>query len=82
MEWMGWLATVLFAGSYFCKDAVRLRLLQALAALVWIAYGLAIGAVPVVVANAIVASLALYSARGPVSSGAAGGPASASEPTG
>ncbi len=82
MEWMGWLATVLFAGSYFCKDPIRLRLLQAVAAVVWIAYGLAIGAVPVVVANAIVASLALYSARGAAASGAATGALSARKPAG
>jgi hypothetical protein len=60
-EWIGWLATALFASSYLCRDAQRLRLVQASAALVWLAYGLAIGARPVVVANAIVAALAVAS---------------------
>jgi hypothetical protein len=35
---------------------------QALAASLWIVYGLAIGAAPVVVANAIVAGMAVFSA--------------------
>jgi hypothetical protein len=60
-ESIGWLATGLFASSYLCRDAVRLRLVQASAAVVWLAYGLAIGARPVVVANAIVAALAVAS---------------------
>ena len=60
---MGWLATSIFSASYFCKDPARLRRLQALAAVVWIAYGIAIAAAPLIVANAIVAGLALYSAR-------------------
>lgn len=61
-NWMGWVATALFALSYFSKQAVRMRLLQALAALVWIAYGIRLQAPPVIVANLIVAALASYSA--------------------
>lgn len=61
-EWIGWVATALFAGSYFCKQPATLRRLQALAALLWIGYGLLIKAAPVVAANVIVAALALYSA--------------------
>lgn len=58
---LGWLATAAFALSYFCS-ATRLRLLQGLAALMWIGYGVMIRAVPVIVANLIVSGLALYSA--------------------
>ena len=61
-DWIGWLATSLFASSYFCKRAVTLRWVQALAALLWIGYGFVIGAPPVIVANLIVASLAGFSA--------------------
>lgn len=61
-EWIGWVATALFAGSYFCKQPATLRRLQALAALLWIGYGLLIKAAPVVAANVVVAALALYSA--------------------
>jgi len=61
-DWIGWLATSIFASSYFCKHAVTLRLVQALAALVWMGYGFLIGAPPVIVANLVVASLAAFSA--------------------
>jgi uncharacterized protein with PQ loop repeat len=61
LESIGWLATAVFAASYFCKETVSLRRLQALAAVLWIAYGVLIGAAPVIVANVIVASLALWS---------------------
>jgi hypothetical protein len=62
---IGWAATVLFAASYFCREPRRLRLTQAAAALLWLGYGIALRAVPVIVANVIVASLALWSMRSP-----------------
>lgn len=58
---IGWAATALFAASYFCREPRTLRLTQAAAALVWLAYGIALRATPVIVANLIVASLALWS---------------------
>jgi hypothetical protein len=58
---LGWLATAVFAVSYAC-NATKLRLVQAAAALIWMAYGVMIHATPVIVANLIVSSLALYSA--------------------
>jgi hypothetical protein len=60
-EPIGWLATALFGASYFVKEPGRMRLVQAGAASVWIAYGVLIGAWPVIVANAVVASLAVLS---------------------
>jgi hypothetical protein len=62
LSWMGWLATAVFASSYFCKNPRTLRGIQGLAALLWIGYGLLIQALPIVVANTVVAFLALYSA--------------------
>jgi len=66
---IGWAATALFAASYFCKEPKTLRRVQAVAASVWIAYGVLIQAWPVIVANAVVASLAVASSwsrpRGP-----------------
>ena len=56
---IGWLATAVFACSYFFKTPARLRLIQALAALLWIAYGVLIHAMPVVASNAIVAVMAV-----------------------
>ena len=61
LEWIGWVATAIFASSYFCKRPGTLRRIQALAAMLWIGYGLLIHALPVIVANLVVAGVALYS---------------------
>lgn len=61
--WIGWIATAAFATSYLAKDARTLRWVQAGAACLWIVYGVALRAAPVVAANAIVAGMALVSAR-------------------
>jgi hypothetical protein len=58
---VGWIATAVFTGSYFCRRSQSLRRLQAFGASLWLAYGVLMGAAPVVVANLIVASVALYS---------------------
>ena len=58
---IGWLATAVFASSYLFRRPLMLRRIQAGAAFLWVIYGLAIDAVPVVVANLIVAGAALYS---------------------
>jgi len=68
LESIGWLATGTFAVSYLCREPALLRRVQALAALLWIAYGVGVKAPPVVVANVIVAALAAWSSwRGPAS---------------
>jgi len=61
LDSIGWLATAIFASSYFFKQPGTLRRVQALAALLWIAYGILIHALPVIVANLVVAAVALYS---------------------
>jgi hypothetical protein len=61
LEWIGWVATAVFGASYFCKEETTLRRIQAFAAVLWIAYGVLIKAPPVIVANVVVASLALAS---------------------
>ena len=61
LDALGWVATAIFAASYFCREPATLRRTQAVAALVWIAYGVALHAAPVIVANLVVASLALWS---------------------
>jgi len=62
-DWIGWLATAIFLASYSCKDQGKLRRVQALAAVVWVLYGAILHAVPIVVANLLVAGVALYSSR-------------------
>ena len=61
LDAIGWTATAVFASSYFSRDPATLRRLQAAAAMLWIAYGVILKAPPVIVANVIVASLALWS---------------------
>jgi hypothetical protein len=58
---VGWLATAVFASSYLFRQPLMLGRIQAGAALLWVIYGVAIDAVPVVVANLIVAGAALCS---------------------
>ena len=58
---IGWFATAVFASSYLFRKPLMLRRIQAGAAFLWVIYGVAIDALPVVVANLIVAGAALYS---------------------
>jgi hypothetical protein len=60
IEWVGWIATSIFVGSYFFSKASLLRAAQMLGALVWIAYGCLISASPVVVANLLVFAAATW----------------------
>ena len=62
LDAIGWVATAVFSASYFFRSGAALRRVQALAALLWIAYGFAISSKPVIVANMIVALAAAGSA--------------------
>jgi hypothetical protein len=61
VEAIGWVATVVFATSYFFRDQKTLRLVQAIAACLWLSFGLAIHSAPVIASNVIVIFAALYS---------------------
>jgi hypothetical protein len=61
IESVGWIATAVFAVSYFCRRPAAMRRIQALAASLWIVYGIAIKATPVIVANLVVAAVAIVS---------------------
>ncbi len=61
LDGLGWIATAAFAASYFCKTSRAMRRVQALAALLWVGYGIWMNALPIIVANVIVATLAVYS---------------------
>jgi hypothetical protein len=78
-DYIGWLATATFASSYFSKHPVRLRRIQALAALLWMSYGVLIHAIPIIMANLIVAVLAIFSSFRPAQ-GMVTEPAAAREP--
>jgi hypothetical protein len=60
LDVLGWVATAMFASSYFFKTSRGMRRSQALAALVWVCYGVWMNALPIIVANTIVAVLACY----------------------
>jgi hypothetical protein len=78
---VGWLATAVFALSYFVRDPAAMRRVQALAAGIWMAYGVLIGSAPVVGANLIVTGLALFSSWRPaISSPPAAAPPSPATP--
>jgi hypothetical protein len=69
---LGWTATAVFVGSYFFSRPSILRTVQMAGAVLWITYGLLIGASPVIVANALVFSAAAWTAfRGETGDGGA-----------
>lgn len=61
-DWVGWVATGLFSLSYVLRKQMHLLICQAVAASVWLTYGLLLGLRPVIVANVIVAVSAALSA--------------------
>jgi hypothetical protein len=58
----GWVATGVQTVSYFVPRASTLKKIQAVAACLWIAYGVKMGASPIIVANLIVGAAALLTA--------------------
>src|SRR5262249_15521488 len=57
-EWVGWTATAVFTASYFFKSANSLRRVQIAGAVLWVVYGFASHARPVVAANVLVLAAA------------------------
>jgi hypothetical protein len=65
VEYLGWAATVVFASSYLCARPDTLKRVQMVGASMWTAYGVAIGAVPVIAANLLVLAAAAWATRRP-----------------
>jgi hypothetical protein len=61
LDLVGWVATAVVSASYLFRKANTLRRVQAAAALIWMIYGFLLGSKPVIVANIIVATIAIYS---------------------
>jgi len=61
IDWIGWLATAVFLVSYFTKTPKGLRRVQGVAAGLWALYGVLIHSLPVIVANILVAGVAVAS---------------------
>lgn len=58
---VGWVATAVFMVSYFVNGPVQLRRVQGVAAGLWASYGVLIHSFPVIVANILVAAVAVWS---------------------
>ena len=63
IDYVGWVATGVFVGSYFFRHPGTLRRVQMLGALLWIGYGVLMKAPPVIVANVLVLLAAIWTAR-------------------
>lgn len=62
-EWIGWVATAVFVGSYLCTRAEALRKVQMVGAVLWIGYGVVMQAAPVITANVLVLCAAAWASR-------------------
>jgi hypothetical protein len=62
IDLLGWTATAVFVGSYFFASPTLLRGAQMTGAVLWVSYGILIGAAPVIVANVLVFSAAAWTA--------------------
>jgi hypothetical protein len=60
VDYLGWLATALVVGSYFTSSRAAMRLVQMAGAVIWMLYGVAIGATPVIVSNILVCAAATW----------------------
>lgn len=58
---LGYLATAVVLCSYYFKNPATLRRIQALAALLWMTYGILLHAAPVIVANVLITGIAIWS---------------------
>ena len=65
---LGWAASAVFVASYFCTRNRMLKAVQMVGAVMWVAYGLVIGASPVVAANLAVFAAAGWTLVRPVTS--------------
>jgi hypothetical protein len=63
VDYLGWAATAVFVGSYFCTRAETLKRVQMLGALMWVIYGVMMNAMPVIAANVLVIAAAAWTAK-------------------
>jgi hypothetical protein len=68
VDYLGWAATLVFVGSYFCKAPNAMRRIQMFGAVMWMAYGVLMQAAPVFVANLLVLCAAAWTASASASS--------------
>jgi hypothetical protein len=64
-DYLGWAATAVFVGSYFCQSPDTTRRVQMMGAAMWMTYGALMHAAPVFVANLLVLFAAAWTASAP-----------------
>jgi hypothetical protein len=62
-QWVGYAATVLFALSYACRRPAWLLAVQALASTLWVAYGVLLAELPLILSSVVTAAAAAWSWR-------------------
>ncbi|HWR09341.1 hypothetical protein [Sporomusa sp.] len=60
VEWLGYLASGMVAVSFVMKSINKLRFINLVGAILFVIYGIAIQAVPVVLANLFVVGVNIY----------------------
>lgn len=66
LPWVGWAATALTVSSYFFRNPGKLRMVQAVGAVLWIGYGVLLDSWPIISANVLVTAVAVWTTvRGP-----------------
>ncbi|MDF2873941.1 MAG: hypothetical protein K0R22_624 [Sporomusa sp.] len=60
VEWLGYLASGMVAVSFVMKSIKKLRFINLVGAILFVIYGIAIQAVPVVLANLFVVGVNIY----------------------
>ncbi|MDR1679454.1 MAG: YgjV family protein [Prevotellaceae bacterium] len=60
IEIIGYLAPAFLVLSFLCKDMFKLRLINTIGCVFFIAYGLLLPAYPVAIANAIIVGINIY----------------------
>lgn len=60
VEWLGYLASAMVAVSFVMKSITKLRFVNLIGAVLFVVYGIAIQAVPVILANLFVVCVNVY----------------------
>lgn len=63
VDLLGWCATAVFVASYFFSKPELLRRVQVAGALLWVVYGVLLPAGPVIAANLLVVTAAVWTSR-------------------
>jgi len=59
-EWIGYIATVILLSSFTMKTLKSLRIVNSIACMLFIVYGLKISSTPVILSNAAIFGINLY----------------------